>query len=71
MGFRYDDDSGNGKWWELMLAWKWPHQGFTIGYDLVEPNDQPEENEMVYYTVLMYLGPLSIIYNFGNHDWDE
>jgi hypothetical protein len=71
MGFRYDDDSGNGKWWELMLAWKWPHQGFTIGYDLVEPNDQPEENEMVYYTVLMYLGPLSIIYNFGNHDWNE
>jgi|TARA_B110000914_G_scaffold151860_1_gene133183 hypothetical protein len=71
MGFRYDDDSGNGKWWELMLAWKWPHQGFTIGYDLVEPNDQPQENEMVYYTVLMYLGPLSIIYNFGNHDWNE
>ena len=45
MGFRYDDDSGNGKWWELMLGWKWPHQGFTIGYDLVEPNDQPQENE--------------------------
>ena len=71
MGFRYDDDSGNGKWWELMLAWKWPHQGFTIGYDLVEPNDQPQENEMTYYTILIYLGPLSIIYNFGNHNWDK
>lgn len=71
MGFRYDDDSGNGKWWELMLGWKWPHQGFTIGYDLVEPNDQPQENEMTYYTVLIYLGPLSIICNWGNHDWDE
>ena len=71
MGFRYDDDSGNGKWWELMLGWKWPHQGFTIGYDLVEPNDQPQENEMTYYTCLLYLGCLSIIYNFGNHNWDE
>jgi len=54
-----------------MLGWKWPHQGFTIGYDLVEPNDQPQENEMTYYTCLLYLGCLSIIYNFGNHDWDE
>ena len=70
MGFRYDDDSGNGKWWELMLAWKWPHKK-KIDYDLVEPNDQPQENEMTYYTCLLYLGCLSIIYNFGNHDWDE
>jgi hypothetical protein len=71
MGFRYDDDSGNGKWWELMMGWKWPHQGFTIGYDLVEPHEQPEENEMIYYAFLVYLGPLSIIYNWGNHDWNE
>ena len=54
-----------------MLGWKWPHQGFTIGYDIVEPQEQPQENEMTYYAFLIYLGPLSIIYNFGNHDWDE
>ena len=71
MGFRYDDDSGNGKWWELMMGWKWPHQGFTIGYDLVAPEENHQDNEMTYYTVLIYLGPLSLIYNFGNHDWDE
>ena len=71
MGFRYDDDSGNGKWWELMMGWKWPHQGFTIGYDLVVPEENHQDNEMTYYTVLIYLGPLSLIYNFGNHDWDE
>ena len=71
MGFRYDDDSGNGKWWELMMGWKWPHQGFTIGYDLVAPEENYQDNEMTYYTVLIYLGPLSLIYNFGNHDWDE
>jgi len=71
MGFRYDDDSGKGKWWEFMLGWKWPHQGFTIGYDLVAPEENHQDNEMTYYTVLIYLGPLSLIYNFGNHDWDE
>jgi len=54
-----------------MLGWKWPHQGFTIGYDLVAPEENYQDNEMTYYTVLIYLGPLSLIYNFGNHDWDE
>ena len=71
MGFRYDDDSENGKWWEFMLGWKWPHQGFTIGYDFVEPEENHKDNEMVYYTLLVYLGPLSLIYNWGNPKWDE
>jgi hypothetical protein len=67
---RFDSDN-NGKWWEFLVAWKWPHQGFTIGYDFVEPNGQPEENEMLYFSFLLYLGPLSLIYNWGNHDWNE
>ena len=71
MGFRYDDDSGNGKWWELMMGWKWPHQGFTVGYDLIQPYEQPEENENISYVFIVYLGPLSIIYNWGNYNWDE
>lgn len=66
---RFDSDN-NGKWWEFLIAWKWPHQGFTIGYDFVEPNEQPEENEMLYFSFLLYLGPLSLIYNWGNHDWN-
>ncbi|MDB4378301.1 hypothetical protein N9Z41_00885 [bacterium] len=69
MGLRFDSEN-TGKWWELLLAWKWPHEGFTIGYDLIHPDEQPE-NGLYYYSVLIYLGPLSIIYNFGNHDNDE
>jgi len=61
MGLRFDNEN-TGKWWELLLAWKWPHEGFTIGYDLVPPYEQPE-NGLYYYSVLIYLGPLSLIYN--------
>ena len=70
MGFRFDSEQ-NGKWWEFMLGWKWPHQGFTIGYDLVNTYEQPEENEIIYNTFLIYLGPLSIVYNWANYDWNE
>ena len=66
---KYESDD-SGHWWELLLEWKWPHQGFTIGYDLVMPDEQPE-NGLYYNSVLIYVGPLSIIYNFGNHEYDE
>lgn len=67
---RFDSDN-SGKWWEFLMSWKWPHQGFTVGYDLVVPEEQNEENSMTFFTVLIYLGPVSLIYNWGNHDWDE
>ena len=67
---RFDSDN-SGKWWEFLMSWKWPHQGFTVGYDLVVPEEQNEENNMTFFTVLIYLGPVSLIYNWGNHDWDE
>lgn len=70
MGLRFDSDN-TGKWWEFLMSWKWPHQGFTVGYDLVVPEEQNEENSMTFFTVLIYLGPISLIYNWGNHDWDE
>ena len=35
---KYESDN-SGSWWELLLGWKWPHQGFTIGYDLVMPDE--------------------------------
>jgi hypothetical protein len=56
------------KWWEISLAWKWPHEGFTLGYDLIEPI---EEDTTKYYSIIVYLGPLSIIYHFGKHSWNE
>jgi len=67
---RFDSDN-SGKWWEFLMSWKWPHQGFTVGYDLVVPEEQNEENSMTFFTILIYLGPISLIYNWGNHDWDE
>ena len=67
---RFESDN-SGKWWEFLMSWKWPHQGFTVGYDLVVPEEQNEENNMTFFTVLIYLGPISLIYNWGNHDWDE
>ena len=70
MGIKFEN-GGAGKWNELIVGWKWPHQGFTIGYDFVEPEENHKDNEMVYYTLLVYLGPLSLIYNWGNHKWDE
>jgi hypothetical protein len=66
---RFDSDD-NGKWWEFLISWKWPHQGLTFGYDFVEPTEQ-YEGDMVFFSFLIYLGPLSLIYNWGNHDWNE
>ncbi len=70
MGIKFEN-GGAGKWDELMVGWKWPHQGFTIGYDLIEPNPEPKPNETLYCSFLLYLGPVSIIFNWGNHDWNE
>ena len=70
MGIKFEN-GGAGKWDELMVGWKWPHQGFTIGYDLIEPNPEPKPNEILYCSFLLYLGPVSIIFNWGNHDWNE
>jgi len=71
MGVKFEYDNEDTKWWEVVLGWKWPHQGFTIGYDLLEPNPEPELNETLYCSFLLYLGPISIIFNWGNHKWNE
>ena len=26
------------KWYELLLNFKWPHNGFTLGYDIIQPD---------------------------------
>jgi|TARA_R110001592_G_scaffold362414_1_gene676144 hypothetical protein len=67
MGFKFDNEE-KGRWSEFAVGFKWPHQGLTIGYDLVEPHT---EEEIRYYSILLYLGPITLIYNWGNHDWNE
>ena len=67
MGLRFESEN-TGKWWELMLSWKWPHEGFTIGYDFVQPH-KDQDPGMLFYALLIYLGPLSIIHNWGDENW--
>ena len=67
MGKNKPDLEGN-EWWEISLAWKWPHEGFTVGYDLIEPI---EEDEAKYFSFNLYLGPLSVLINWGKHSWNE
>jgi hypothetical protein len=45
--------------WEFLVNLKWPHQGFTVGYDLIDPTE-----EEPYSTVMLYLGFITIIFNF-------
>ena len=47
------------KGWELLFNFRWPHEGFSIGYDLV-----PSTEEEPYFSVLLYLGFITIIYNW-------
>lgn len=70
MGFQLENKE-NDKWYEIVVGWKWPHEGFTLGYDFIEPNPNPQPDEMVYCAFLLYLGCASIIFNWGKHSWNE
>jgi len=52
----FDDDS----FWEISINFRWPHQGFSIGYDLV-----PSDEEVDYNSILIYLGFLTIMIDFN------
>ena len=52
----FDDDS----FWEISINFRWPHQGFSIGYDLV-----PSDEEVDYNSVLIYLGCITILFDFN------
>jgi len=67
MGLGYNSEDSD-KWWEFLLGSKWPHQGFTLGYDLIEPD---EEDEMKYYGFNLYLGPFTLMFNWGKHSWND
>ena len=52
----FDDD----KEWELLLNFKWPHEGFTIGYDYFHPvEDDP------FHSIFVHLGFLTIVFNWN------
>lgn len=54
----------NGKWWEFSLNFKWPHEGFNIGFDLFQPTSlQPA------YELYIYLGLVTFIFHWGNKNW--
>ena len=57
------------RWSEILINLKWPHEGFTLGFDYIKPNDLQED--LLYYSVLLYLGPLTLIFNWGNHSWND
>jgi hypothetical protein len=56
MGLRFDSES-TGKWWELLMAWKWPHEGFTVGYDFIQPNETQLNSNMtlIHQKILKYI----------------
>ena len=47
------------KSWELLINIRWPHEGFSIGYDII-----PYNEEEPYYSVLLYLGLVTLIINW-------
>jgi len=68
------NEQKSSKWYELEIGWKWPHQGFTLGYDIYQPHepneDEPNEAGGIYYIIVLYLGPLSLIYTWGDFNWE-
>jgi len=47
------------KSYEFLINLKWPHEGFTVGYEIVNPSE-----EEPYYTVMIFLGLITLIFNW-------
>ena len=47
------------KSYEFLVNLKWPHEGFSLGYEIV-----PYTEEEPYYTVMIYLGLVTLIFNW-------
>ncbi len=52
----FNDDS----FWEISINFRWPHQGFSIGYDLIQADEEVDYN-----SVLIYLGCITILFDFN------
>lgn len=46
--------------WEVALNFRWPHEGFSIGWDIFNPDEQDD-----YTTVKIYLGLVTVIIEWG------
>tara|TARA_R110000803_G_scaffold23343_2_gene57385 strand:- start:3055 stop:3252 length:198 start_codon:yes stop_codon:yes gene_type:complete len=65
MSLNYENGN-SGKWHELAIGFKWPHQGFTLGYDFIMPYEQDESIDYNCTTIMIFLGCFSIVFNYGN-----
>lgn len=55
----------DGKWAELSFTFTWPHQAVMVGWSIFEPTkEQPS------YMFRLFLGLISINYEWGNEDWN-
>jgi len=59
MNLNFDDNS----FWEVSLNFKWPHEGFMIGWHII-----PDNKEYTYTTVHLMLGFVTVIIEFGTAD---
>jgi len=50
-------DEGFG--WEFLVNLRWPHEGFSIGYDLIQSSEEEPYN-----SAIIYLGFITFIFNF-------
>ena len=48
------------KYWELLINFRWPHEGFSLGYDIFQAD---EENDFV--TFNLYLGFITFIIHWN------
>mgnify|MGYP005992920473 CR=1 FL=1 len=48
-----------GSGWQFLVNFRWPHQGFSIGYDLINATEEEPYN-----SVMIYLGCLTVIFDF-------
>ena len=54
------DFNEDGKEWELLFNFRWPHEGFSIGYDIF-----PADENVDFVTIYVHLGLLSIILHYN------
>ena len=46
-------------YWELLLTYRWPHEGFILGYELLEV-----DQDYSYNTIILHLGFVSFEFNY-------
>ena len=45
--------------YEFLINFKWPHEGLLVGYDII-----PATEDEPYNSVFIYLGLITLIYNW-------